>query len=101
MQNLKFERKQDLVLYTIARNRKRISVKELESSLKGIMKKKEIYNALRRLHKNYLVKKYKGNREKEDWSILEVGLNPSKSSMKKIKNYLGKYWDARWSGDWE
>lgn len=101
MNNLKFERKQDLVLYTIARKRRIVDMEELENSLKGIMKRKEIYSALSGLKKNYLIKKYKSKRENGSWKILKVGLNPAPSSMKRIKNHLGKYWESKWEGDWK
>lgn len=88
----KFNKIEEIVLYSIAQNRKPISYEELYKSLTEI-NEKVINSALRKLKDMKLIIKGRGK--------TLIVLSTKKYALNKIKIMLGIHWESNWEEDWK
>ena len=85
----KFEKKQEKVLYNIARALKIVSVEELVELTGNSLTDKQVRTALVSLQRRKLVKK------EIDSYILNI------SQIFRIKKIIGNHWEQNWEKSWE
>ncbi|MBU0893878.1 MAG: hypothetical protein KKF48_02350 [Nanoarchaeota archaeon] len=85
--DLKFRTNQDLVLFNIARARKKVSVSEIINLTGNSLNRKQVFGVLDQLKNRKLIKK-------EDGIILNL------KNINRIKNILGEHWESNWEQEW-
>lgn len=86
----KFENKQEIVLYAILRNRKKVNVDELKILIPE-MNEKQIRNSLASLIRRKLILKVLADK---------VSFAINKSTIERTKKIIGEHFESQWEGDW-
>lgn len=84
----KFNTKQNLVLFNIARARKMVNVDEIINLTGNLLNRKQVLNVIDNLKRRRLI-------IKEEKNIL---LNIK--NIERIKFILGEHWESNWDSEW-
>ena len=93
MEEQKFFKIQEIVLYNIARNQKLCTVRDIISLTGNSLDEKQVLNAIDNLSRRKLIKK-----RKEGKTIIVI-LNLKQ--IERVKMVVGKQWESSWEDSWK
>jgi len=93
MEEQKYFKIQEMILYNIARNQKKCSVREIVNLTGNSLNEKQVLNAIDNLNRRKLIIK-----KKEGKNIL-VGINLKQ--IHRVKMVVGEKWESQWEDSWK